>query len=92
MTLTPAIIWIVLAALTTGFVAGYGVRSFVSSLRRRRARRRHHSMASGRHRRMEPQDDQAWRMSLENDLSQVTTAPTYDADASRVTNERPKIH
>jgi hypothetical protein len=71
MTLTPEIIWVALAALIIGFILGYGVRSFVSLLRRRRRRR---SRSSGHGRRMELQSDNDWRAELENDLSQVTTA------------------
>jgi hypothetical protein len=79
MKLTPDIIWLAPAALTIGFVLGYGLRSFVSFLRHRRVRRERYSMQSGRDRRMEPQgSDQDWRTDLERDVSEVTLAPAED--------------
>jgi len=33
---------------------------------------------------MQSQDDQDWRMKLERDLSQVTTAPSDDASSTSV--------
>jgi hypothetical protein len=76
MKLTPEIIWIAFAALIIGFVVGYGVRSFVSYLRRRRARGGPFSVQASRGQRMEPQNDSDWRMELESDLAQITTAPS----------------
>jgi len=49
----PEIVWIALAALA-GFVLGYGVRTFVSLLRRRRRRRELYFMPPGHSHRMEP--------------------------------------
>lgn len=52
----PEIVWIALAALA-GFVLGYGVRTFVSLLRRRRRRRELYFMPPGHSHRMEPLND-----------------------------------
>jgi glucose-6-phosphate-specific signal transduction histidine kinase len=85
MKLTPEILWVALAALIIGLVLGYGLRRLVSLLRSRRMHRELSSMPSGqpgRFRRMEPQSDRDWRRELEDDLSQVTTAPLDNPDAA----------
>jgi hypothetical protein len=90
MKFTPEIISIAFVALTTGFVVGYGVRSFVSYLRRRRARGGLGSMQSRPGQRMEPQNDRDWRTDLECDLSLVTMAPPDDPGAPMA--ERRQMH
>jgi hypothetical protein len=89
MTLTIEIIWVALTNLMIGFVLGYAVRSQVSLLRNRRVRRNLYPKHTVQDRRMKPQGDHDWRMELERDLSQVTTAPGDDASGPMVKRSKP---
>jgi len=90
MKLTIEIIWVALTNLIIGFVLGYAVRSWVSLLRSRRMRRNLYPRHSAHERRIEPQGDHDWRTELEQNLSQVTTAPGDDASGPMV--KRSKTH